>query len=525
MVLNSSNKSIVIVLACFFFIQFGFGQELIEKQFDADFTLTLTDVEELNDGFLIAGWGSSSLNDSSMAIVIRTDEQLNISWSKRYKALLKDDFTQILSLSDGNFLVSGASKQGLTIGCGSQVYKIDSSGNVIWSKTFTGSCTYRMLAMYEEDDGSLTLFIRHGVTNEGTKILRVSAEGTLISQRIYEIDGNGVFADIVTKGENGIYYLSGDYYNGPDEVHSLFIWAINGVESLWYKRYQLDRAVGVRGLIYRDGGGITVSGGITHPTAFNFRNNYALSTDVNGVVTSIMEYEKADENSWLNSTVGHSDDGFIQLGSSTSLNDTTAIFYNVSNDLSVSNLTGYTAFGYQALSRGKQLEDGRILLIGLNSEGNYLLLVSSEGQSACSSIPISLITTELTAVTSVHNPVQEPPIVEGIDVIVEVSDLEIVSSEICNSSVSVDEKLADKFFEVYPNPFSNKINVHPGNAFAESHSVSVELKDLLGNVILSQDYNHSKKIRVDVPSYVSQGVYVLTLKSESISQSVRLVRN
>lgn len=65
----------------------------------------------------------------------------NVEWSKAYGGGSFDQFSRILTCSDGNFLVMG---QTMSMGAGgSDIYvvKVDGSGNVLWERTCGGSST------------------------------------------------------------------------------------------------------------------------------------------------------------------------------------------------------------------------------------------------------------------------------------------------------------------------------------------------------------------------------------------------
>lgn len=110
-------------------------------------------IEMPDKGFMICGISSSDTIDglptgnhgSFDAWIVRTDSIGNIIWNKMFGGSGEDWFTSIVKTFDGNFVLSGFTSSidgDITNNQGQSDYfmmKIDSSGNVIWNKTYGGS--------------------------------------------------------------------------------------------------------------------------------------------------------------------------------------------------------------------------------------------------------------------------------------------------------------------------------------------------------------------------------------------------
>ena len=79
-------------------------------------------------GYLLAG-GSR---------VIKIDGAGNIVWDKNYGGNLEEQFTSIVSVPDGGYLLTGALLSAVT-SSEFWVIKIDNQGNKVWDKTIGGS--------------------------------------------------------------------------------------------------------------------------------------------------------------------------------------------------------------------------------------------------------------------------------------------------------------------------------------------------------------------------------------------------
>lgn len=108
-------------------------------------------VEAADGGYLVAGISDSNDNDfmENYGVgdgrIIKLDTNGNLEWSKNYGGTGQDEIKSILSNGDGTFTLAGStgsSDYDLTENQGGWdfwVFKIDSSGGVIWSQSFGGS--------------------------------------------------------------------------------------------------------------------------------------------------------------------------------------------------------------------------------------------------------------------------------------------------------------------------------------------------------------------------------------------------
>ena len=115
-----------------------------------------------DNSYLGCGSIAPSSWDSVMAVIFKFDSLMQVQWCKRLKMLRNDDFVNIIPLSDGNFLTAGASRYEYALDYGGSLYKIDGSGNVIWNRLYSKDYDDRILGVFEQEDKSLVLFIRHG---------------------------------------------------------------------------------------------------------------------------------------------------------------------------------------------------------------------------------------------------------------------------------------------------------------------------------------------------------------------------
>lgn len=89
-----------------------------------------------DNGYLMAGSTTGSGNGGSDAYLIRTDSTGNLIWAKTYGGSANDYFSKAIITNDGGYLVIGTTSSYGRAGGDVLVVKTDVSGNVQWTKTF-----------------------------------------------------------------------------------------------------------------------------------------------------------------------------------------------------------------------------------------------------------------------------------------------------------------------------------------------------------------------------------------------------
>ncbi|HRO44161.1 MAG TPA: T9SS type A sorting domain-containing protein [Flavipsychrobacter sp.] len=178
--------------------------------------MALTIKQTVDGGYIFAGWSASSNGDITLnkgfedCWVVKLNATGAITWQKTFGGTGEDHFTSITATSDGGYLAVGSvkSNNGDVVGHhGSDDYwivKLNSSGNMIWQKTYGGSgqdhCGDHAIAgsVQETFDGG---FILSGFSNSNNGdvvgnhgdydawILKLNSTGNIVWQR--SVGGSG----------------------------------------------------------------------------------------------------------------------------------------------------------------------------------------------------------------------------------------------------------------------------------------------------------------------------------------------
>ncbi len=145
-------------------------------------------LRKVNNGLILGVFSKSFGNNSYSFMLVKTDLFGNIKWSKAYLTSGDDIYRDLLLTKDGGYLSVGFSN---SFGSGDNdifLLKTDSSGNVLWSKTYGGIKDDRALNIKELGDGN---YIVSGETksfgngNGDVLLLKISPFGDVVWSKIY----------------------------------------------------------------------------------------------------------------------------------------------------------------------------------------------------------------------------------------------------------------------------------------------------------------------------------------------------
>ncbi len=105
------------------------------------------------DGFALFGLTFSNSNGDSAAWVVKLDANGNVVWNKTYGNATDTAATTGALAPDGNYMVAGYTNSRGGNNYDFLLMQIDSSGNMIWNKTYGGAGSQEASAMTKAPDG------------------------------------------------------------------------------------------------------------------------------------------------------------------------------------------------------------------------------------------------------------------------------------------------------------------------------------------------------------------------------------
>ncbi|MEZ4885877.1 MAG: right-handed parallel beta-helix repeat-containing protein [Chitinophagales bacterium] len=212
--------------------------------FDVGRSLSITS----DGGYIIAGYSTSSNLDvvgnygQQDFWVVKIDANGIIDWNQNYGGSDQDFAYNILSTSDGGYIIGGLSESSdndVNSNYGNRdfwVVKIDSNGNIQWDKNYGGSDVDECLSMASTTDGG---YILSGFTmsndndvdlNYGGKdfwVVKIDANGNIQWDKNYGGSGDDTAESIIQTVDGG-YIIGGNTNSVTDDVD-----ANNGNTDFW----------------------------------------------------------------------------------------------------------------------------------------------------------------------------------------------------------------------------------------------------------------------------------------------------
>ena len=339
-------------------------------------------VLETDNGFLIAGYTSSSGAGAKDAYLTEIDKLGNILWQRTYGGSFDDAFSVITKGNNGGYLALGNT---VSTGNGDQdvlLVKIDDTGNVEWSKTFGGALLDVSPVhgvMVNLSDGYLIsgqqLSTPGNGSDTGTYMIRFDNDGNVIWTRNYEsasnyfvanyVEGNIIYAgggrdyeacfakfDLATgdlialksyggSGTESLYnirptadgnfILSDGTWSYDGSAMSLWVMKVNKEgDIIWSKVYRKQNE-GIRGTAMP-----TADGGIFivpyYTTTSNSNDGLFLKTDADGAIEWSAKYGVTKSENFIKGILT-SDGGYIGIGRANDTNGKEHIYVVKTDEL------------------------------------------------------------------------------------------------------------------------------------------------------------------------------------------------
>lgn len=161
----------------------------------------------LDDGSIIVA-GSvhfSDITNPSDAWVIKLDREGDVIWQQSFGGPYRDKITSLAETTDGGFIGGGYSDgmgptERLDRNYDFWVFKLDSSGELLWQEFFGSSGNELLRSMIQTTDGG---FIATGGAQGDAWIIKLDNSGNLEWEKTYGSSGNESLSSIIQTADGG----------------------------------------------------------------------------------------------------------------------------------------------------------------------------------------------------------------------------------------------------------------------------------------------------------------------------------
>jgi hypothetical protein len=267
--------------------------------------------QTLDGGFVVSSSTNVSKNTEA-AWIFKVDQTGNLIWQEAFTGIGNATAFSIDTTFDGGFLVAGATSttRGLLVAGSALVLKLDSTGGLMWERTFAGEGNAFAYSVYHTSDGG-------AIVSGGTSLLgcceladawllKLDAAGNLLWQNKYQDNYSILFS--VQETSDGGFVSAGI---GNLEIAVLRVDRTG--TPIWQKNY----GVSGRGVVHSvrqtsDGGFILAGSSGTTAMPFN-PNPLVFRLDVSGNIVWQKEFITGFYSEAF-SAIQTSDGGFVTVG-------------------------------------------------------------------------------------------------------------------------------------------------------------------------------------------------------------------
>lgn len=280
------------------------GNLLWQKNYGGSDLDHFKSIKKAGSGYILAGITASPDNDVANHIgeidfwLTKVSEDGSLEWEKTLGGLYNDFCEDVIVTNDGAYLVGGHAErtdaeQGNTFGnIDILIYKISSSGEILWEKTYDQSFFDRFAKMIPTSNGYL-LGGSSYKEGEGNNfwIIEIDNDGNVLWEKNYGGSDYDVLDDITAAADGG-YFLGGtskstdgDGMSTPFGLNDYWVLKIDELgKIIWESKYGHEFFDALNTVIPNPDGGALLCGTSDGKDLFESTDFWAVKIDKDGLV-------------------------------------------------------------------------------------------------------------------------------------------------------------------------------------------------------------------------------------------------
>lgn len=428
-----------------------------------------------DDGFLFIGERHEIVGGQSDVYAVKTDKDGQLLWGKVYGGPQDDYGYAVTQTEDNGFIIAGFTE---SFGAGIRdlyLIKIDSAGELLWTKTFGGTSIDSAFSMQETSDGGIIItgFTFSFSDSSDIYVLRCDANGDILWQKTYGGASNEIGYSIIETLDGG-YIICGEtesFGAGTKDAYLVKV-DVDGILE-WSKTYGAENFESGNSIIQVPNGDY-IFAGYTRSFGEGGQDIFVVRTDQLGNLIWTKTYGGSFDDA-ANSILATTDNAFIVTGFSKSF--------------------------------------------GSGFSDVYLVKTNGNGNTGCEQLINQTITLDApTTVQTISSMVGEGTVSNATSIRVGSTRTQV--ADVCDFVNSSDNVNEENHFKIFPNPAIDHliIEAKDSNDYSKGH---VQIYDLLGTRIKSDiDLN----TQIDI-SELACGVYVVNVNIADKNYAYRFIKH
>ncbi|MBK9637015.1 MAG: T9SS type A sorting domain-containing protein [Bacteroidetes bacterium] len=492
------------------------AQITFQKKFGASYGEDLgRSIQSTSDGgYIIAGYSRQSGTNLDIKL-IKTNSIGDSLWVRTFGGPLNEEAKSVRQTTDGGYIIAGYTKSFGSGNSDALLMKIDSTGNLLWTKTYGGTDVETANWVQQTTDGGYILFGNvTTLTSNGddTYLIKTNASGDSLWTRTIGTNAGDNNGNYVQQTNDGGYILAGTMGNINGNNVDVFLAKTNSLGSVqWIKMYGGPVADYGNYVQTTTDGGYVLFGSTCsfHMSIYDF---YMVKTDANGdsLWTRKVSGGYGDYGTCMMQTT---DGGYIVAGNSansSSIYDILLLKMDANGDSIWSKTIGVPTgneFPYEIA----QTQDGGYIISGymgiaFGGKEVYMIKTDANGNSGCNQGSKSLTITSTPSIKTIPNLTTVNFTTTITSPVFTIGSGGTITTP-C-TSVSLSEQNANTALDLYPNPTQRRFTVSFGKTIANGQ---LEILNIQGSCIKSVyhlDLSGESEKSIELINYVS-GIYLV----------------
>ncbi len=455
--------------------------------------------------------------------LLRLDSIGNIIWSKTFATPYQDRTVYLTATDDSNFIITGYHLTMLNVYSPAYMIKINEIGNILWSRVFIDSLYERQFSLNKTISfnnsyysvGNLYVFDSLGTSIQDSLqrgiVVKVDSSGQLLWAKQYG-SSRMILNDFVMSSDGGFVLTGDDFiYDSLGGGYQRGIYF--KVDSLGDPEwaYYWDTLYPDPNVIMDVGDGYLIGGRMTFPASIDA---FILKIDYNGNLVWSKKY---------GNTGSGSDDIRVMI----KLSDNQYAYSNGFNSYFLIDTLGNNpvvhSFSFNGLLT-QLVAEGDKGLSGIGSKGSALSLFKTDSNFyTCMNYTGPFPFANLNIVTDTFQLssafVQLPFVSDTFNE----TTVNTHDSVFCLTSTFIQDDVNNYLSEpkIFPNPFTDKIMIEMQNIEAKNYLIN--MYDLTGRIVFNRTFNQDKFF-IDGMNLLTKGVYVLQIISEKNCSTKSIIK-
>jgi hypothetical protein len=278
-----------------------------------DFAYSL--VKTSDGGYALAGYTSSSGAGYYDFYMVKTDSAGNVQWSKTYGGTGDDEARSLIQTSDGGYALAGWTDSFGGSGYDFYLVKTDSSGNMLWNRTYRRAGDNQAYSIIQTSDGEYALAGHTDSSGAGGYdfyLVMTDVAGNMQWNMTYGGIGDDEAYSLIQTGDGG-YALAGYTSSSSVGVNNFWLVKTNSTGAVqWSQTYGSSGDSEAYSLVQTSDGGYAL-GGFTDASGAGGYDVWLVKTDPAGGVQWSQTYGGSGDD-FAYSVVQTSDGGYALAG-------------------------------------------------------------------------------------------------------------------------------------------------------------------------------------------------------------------